>query len=50
MLMDMIGVMIMMGTVNMMMVMKRMKKVNGRMKLKTLIMMMMMMKYGIVKW
>ena len=41
MLMDMIGVMIMMGMVNMMMMtMKRAKKVNGRMKLKTLMMMM----------
>ena len=41
MLMDMIGVMIMMGMVNMtMMTIKRTEKVNGMMKVKTLMMMM----------
>jgi len=40
MLMDMIGVMIMMGMANIIMIMKRTKKVNGRMKLKMLMMMM----------
>lgn len=38
-------VMIMMGMVNMMMVMKKMKKVNGRMKMKILMMTMMKIRY-----